>query len=587
MSITRRSFLKGASGTAVSGMVPLSLSIPVSSAFANEQGGYKALVCLFLHGGNDSFNMIVPTDANNQSNYQSARPNIQLASSEILAIPNTESGQALGINASMSNLASMMSSGQAAAIVNVGPLVEPTNKSNLYDVRKPSNLGAHNKQQAAWQSSWGDNGYHSYGWAGMMMDVLRSETAIISDSISFAGNELLTGANSKDISMSSGGVRAMDALGHSSAINNNFIKLVNAPYGSPFKQEYTKRLKGILDFQQEIQDVLDSYPEDGSIPNSSLGSQLKMVRRMIQASSDLSHSRQVFFVNIGGFDNHSNQRGRHDGLLSTIDQAVSAFHASLSELGLEDSVVTSTMSDFGRTIENNSKSGTDHGWGSNQLVVGNAVNGGNSYGRYPEFIKDGQDAWGNKFIPSQSSEQLAATLCRWMGLSEQGVDVIFPSLSPANSNPFASRYLGVLGDYHQEGQETELSIANVNATETRADHTPQMAVDGDSTTKWTAKGQGIQYLIELSAAANVTKLLYSQAKGDVRQYLFDLEVSNDGISFDLVTNVLTPGTTTSLVEQAVNRASVKFIRLTCNGNNGDVSSLVLWNNFQELKVVGY
>ncbi|OIQ24947.1 DUF1501 domain-containing protein [uncultured Vibrio sp.] len=587
MPMTRRSFLKGATSTAATGLVPISLSIPVSSAFANEQGGYKALVCLFLHGGNDSFNMIVPTDSDNYAKYQTARPDIHLTSSEILAIPNSESAQGIGINGSMPNIANLLNLGQAAAVVNVGTLVEPTNKNNLYDVKKPPNLGAHNKQQAAWQSSWGDGSYHSYGWAGMMMDVIGNESAIVSDSMSFAGNELLSGARSKDISISSDGVRAMDALGHSGAVNNNFTKLVNAPYGSVFKQEYIARLTGILDFQQELEQLLTTYPEDTSIPDSSLGLQFRMVRRMIQSASELGHSRQVFFVNLGGFDNHSNQRGRQDGLFATIDQAVSAFHASLAELGLEDSVITSTMSDFGRTIENNSKAGTDHGWGSNQLVVGHAVNGGKSYGSMPDFVKDGQDGYGNKFIPSQSSEQLAATLCRWMGLSEAGVDVIFPSLLPSNINAFSSRYLGVVGDYQQEGQETELAIQSVMASETRANHTPQMAVDGDPLTKWTAKGKGIQYVIELAQSSTVTKLLYSQAKGDVRQYLFDIEVSSDGVNYQFITSVLSPGTSTGMIEQALLQSSVKNIRLTCNGNNGDTASLVLWNNFQELKVLGY
>lgn len=419
-----------------------------------------------------------------------------------------------------------------------------------------------------------------------MMDVLSSGS-VVSDSMSFSGNELLTGTTSKDISLSSGEIKAMDALGHSNAVNNQFTALVNSPYGSDFKQTYNQHLKGILDFQTELQSVVDTYPEDTSIPSSSLGLQLRMVRRMMQAATDLGHQRQVFFVNLGGFDNHRSQRGRHDGLLETIDLAVSAFHRSLDALSLSEKVVTFTLSDFGRTIENNSNQGTDHGWGSNQLVVGEAVNGGRSYGRYPSFVRDGDDAWGNKFIPSQSSEQLGATLCRWMGLSEQGVDLIFPTLSPSHNNAFSSRYLGFLGDYLDKEQEAELPILAVSASETRVDHTPEMAIDGDLFTKWTAKGQGIQYLIELSATSTVTKLLYSQAKGDVRQYLFDVEVSNNGINFELVTQVLTPGNTTGFVEQQIGKAGVNFIRLTCNGNNGSDPKLVLWNNFQEIKVLGY
>ncbi|GAD77509.1 DUF1501 domain-containing protein [Vibrio azureus] len=367
MSITRRNFLKGASSTAFSGLVPLSLSLPVGKTLANESNEYRAMICLFLHGGNDSFNMIVPRDSNTQ--YTAARPNIFLTEAEKLAIPNSESGQALAINARMPNIAEMLNQGQGAALLNIGTLVEPTNKQNLYQVRKPNNLGAHNKQQTAWQSSWGENGYHPYGWAGLMMDIL-SDYSTVSDSISFTGNELLAGTTSKDISLSSGEIRAMDALGQSSAINNQLTSLVNAPYGSDFKRTYNQQLKDILDFQTDLQSVLDTYPEDTSIPSSSLGKQLRMVRSMIQAASDLGHQRQVFFVNLGGFDNHRNQRGRHDGLLETIDLAVSAFHRSLETLSLTEQVVTFTLSDFGRTIENNSNQGTDHGWGSNQLMIG-------------------------------------------------------------------------------------------------------------------------------------------------------------------------------------------------------------------------
>lgn len=144
MSITRRSFLKGASGTAVSGMVPLSLSLPMNSAFANTTNDYRAMVCLFLHGGNDSFNMIVP--GNNDAQYATARPDIYLSNEEKLSIPDSEAGQALAINARMPNLAEMLNQGQGAALLNIGTLVEPTNKQNLYDVKKPNNLGAHNKQ---------------------------------------------------------------------------------------------------------------------------------------------------------------------------------------------------------------------------------------------------------------------------------------------------------------------------------------------------------------------------------------------------------------------------------------------------------
>ncbi|PKF78758.1 hypothetical protein CW749_14570 [Vibrio sp. vnigr-6D03] len=587
MSITRRDFLKGSSATALSGMVPLSLTIPTSNALASEHNDYKALVCLFLHGGNDSFNLLIPDGGAHYSDYVTARPDIHVLPEDSLPIPNTEANQAVALNAAMPNLAAMMNEGTATTLVNIGTLIEPTDKTNWSDVKKPSNLGAHNKQQKAWQTSWGDGEYHPYGWAGMMMDILSNDAAIVSDSISFTGNSLLTGSSSNDIQVSSGGVRAMYPISHSNGVNNQFKKLTATTFDSPFQQEYVNRLQGILDFQVEIDTILNTYPADTRIPSSYLGKQLQMVRRMMQAASSLGHSRQVFFVHMGGFDNHSNQRSKHDGLLGAIDQAVGAFHMTLDELNLSDQVVTFSMSDFGRTIQNNSNKGTDHGWGSNQIVVGNAINGGVNYGTFPEFVRDGENAYENKFIPTQSSEQMGATLCRWMGLSEEGVDVIFPSLHPQNTNPFDSRYLGFLGDYRSSSLESELLIKNVNASVTRVNHTPQMAIDGDITTKWTAKGTGIHFLVELSSTSYVTQLLIAQAKGNVRQYFIDVEVSNNGIDFEPLNSTVTPGNTTEFIPISIQRSGVNFIRLTCNGNNDPVNThLQAWNNIQELKVLG-
>lgn len=593
MSISRRQFLKGSAIATASSALPLSLTLP-SNAFAAGSDDYKALVCLFLYGGNDSFNMIMPASGSNYDNYVNARPDIHLSTSEILPIPVTASGQSIGINASMPNIAQLMTDNKATAVVNVGPLLEPTNKGNIGSVKKPSNLGAHNKQQSAWQIAWNTSEYHSYGWAGMMMDLLANEAATVSESLSLSGNELLGGQNSQDLRISSDGVRAMDALGHSNAVNNNFIKLTDAPYGSAFSQEYIARLRGVIDFQAELDAVMNTFPEDDTIPASYLGGQCRMVKRMIQASEQLNHQRQVFFISLGGFDNHSNQRnlnqpGKHDSLLAQIDTALSAFYQSLEAEGLQDKVVTFTMSDFGRTIANNSNRGTDHGWGSNQLIIGGAVNGGMTYGTLPEFIaNDGQDATGNKFIPSTSSEQMAATLCKWFGLSDNSVDYIFPSLNPANENPFPSRYLGFLGDATEPPVlPAKLAIAGVTASDTRIDHTPEMAVDGDDTTRWTAHGLGIIYTLELSNPATLSEIKWSQQKGDIRQYFVDIAVSEDGVNYTTISNITTPGNTSALIGFPVSATNVKYVQLTCNGNNDPAGGKwVGWNNFREIEIWG-
>ncbi|MGR5283746.1 DUF1501 domain-containing protein [Vibrio maritimus] len=585
MKISRRNFLKSGFYSAAATSIPLSLSLP-SSALANENSDYKALVCLFLYGGNDSFNMIVPQSGNNRLNYQAARPDIQLWPHELASngFVADDAQQPLILNGSMPKIAQLFEDKLATSVVNVGTLIEPTTKANYSTVKKSPNLGAHNKQQLAWQRGWETSQYHPYGWAGMMMDILASGAETVSPNLSFGGNELMNGQGTQDLRVSTSGIRAMSSLAVNS-VNNNLTKYLADNTASPFGKAYLQRFQEIYDFQSTLGDLLDQYPEDPSIPSSYLGSQFKMVKRLIQASSGLNQSRQIYFVSLGGFDNHSNQRGKHDNLLASIDDAVSAFYASLQSDGLENNVVTFTMSDFGRTIENNGNRGTDHGWGSNHLVVGGSILGGKAYGRYPEFVKDGSDAIGNKFIPTTSSEQYAATLCRWFGLSDTGVDYIFPSLSPNNDNAFSSRYLGFLGSDVVASQP--LPIVSVSASKTRVDHTPQMAIDGDLTTKWTAKGYGVTFDVELSSLSSLETLRVSQAKGDVRQYFFDILVSSDGTNYTLLQQYQSPGDTTAYVDIALGSQQARYLRLVCNGNNDAVNGkLVEWNNFQEIEVWG-
>ncbi|MGR5254260.1 DUF1501 domain-containing protein [Vibrio astriarenae] len=583
MKISRRNFLKTAAYSAGASAVPLSLSLP-ASAMEEGDSEYKAIVCLFLYGGSDSMNMVVPASGSNRTNYQNARPDIQLYDFEVASMPgfNDETGQPLTLNGAMPNLAQMMLAGQATTVVNVGTLLEPTNKDNYSSVKRSPNIGAHNKQQLAWQRSWSTSAYHPYGWAGMMMDILATGNETVSPTLSLSGNEWLNGASGSELQLSSEGIRAMSPLSVNS-VNNNLTKLLDNNTASMFGRAYLDKFHQIYDFQSTLTNILDLYPEDPEIPAGYLGGQFKMVKRMIEASQDLNQARQVYFVSLGGFDNHSNQRGKHENLLGQIDTVVSAFYASLEKSGLTDNVVTFTMSDFGRTIENNSNRGTDHGWGSNQIVVGGAVKGGKAYGRYPEFIKDGPDAIGNKFIPTIASEQYAATLCNWFGVSDDGIKVIFPILDQGRENKFDSPYLGFL----QQTGEIPLVIDGVAASTTRQDHTPEMAIDGDPSTKWTAKGTGITFDITLAQTTSLTQILFSQAKGNVRQYYVQISLSEDGINYNQVHDVLTPGDTLDLVSYDLSGKQAKYIRLTCNGNNDAVNThLRTWNNFQEIEVRG-
>nr|WP_087018924.1 DUF1501 domain-containing protein [Thaumasiovibrio subtropicus] len=591
MKLTRRHFLKGSAAVSGTTLMPLSLTLPGTAHAAGND--YKALICLFLYGGNDSFNMVVPADAANHTNYLAARPDIGLQLNEMadMAGFTDEAGQQVRLNGQMPNLAQLMLEGAATTIVNVGTMLEPTTKANYSQVRKPANLGAHNKQQLAWQRSWNISEYNPFGWAGMMMDILASPS-LIAENMEISGGELLDGQQAIPVEVESNGVAAMDALGHSNIVKENFSSLVDNPYGSLFSQAYTARLQGVRDFQEQLDAVFAANPEDESINPSYLGRQLRMVKRLMQSSEALGHQRQVFFVSTGGFDNHRNQRGRHDGLLADIDQVVTQFYRALEAEGLSDKAVLFSMSDFGRTIENNSNAGTDHGWGSNQIVVGGAVQGGKAYGRYPSFVRDGVDAIGNKFIPSTSSEQMAATLCQWFGLSESSIDYIFPSLRPTNTNAFSSRYLGFLGNVTTPPPVVDpavlvpaavvASVENANGTGAAIN-----AIDGNPETRWSAKGIGVTYTLTLSSPATISLLRYKQVKGDVRSYMFDIQTSTDGVTFTTIASVTTPGNSADWLEAPLTGDDITAVRLVCNGNNDPVdTSLRGWNNFIELEVWG-
>ena len=584
MPISRRNFLKSTGALAALPLVPFSLTLP-RSAFAVDDG-YKALVAVFLFGGNDSFNMVLPASGSHYDDYRAARPNIGVDQSEMLPTGLTsDNGVPLAMHPSMPGVAQMMQAGKATSVINVGTLLEPTDVNNLSDVRKPPNLGAHNKQQYAWQHSWETSAYHPYGWAGMMMDLLQTPGLQISESMSLSNNSLLAGASATDLRLSSDGIRTMTALGDSGTVNNNFRELVAAPYGSDFSREYMSRLQEILDFQDTLDVILDKYPEDESISTAGPGAQLRMVKRAIQSSTDLGHQRQVFIVGMGGFDTHRNQSGSHSGLLDKLDEALSTFNTALEAEGLSDKVVTFTMSDFGRTIRNNSNNGTDHGWGSNQLVFGGPTAGGKAHGHFPQFVEYGENASGNKFIPGHSHEQMAATLCKWFGLDDIGVDSIFPTLKPSNSSPFPSRYLNFLNGLQSD--PVLLTPVSVQATVQKADNPAEYAVDGNPDTRWSGKGTGVLFTIELNSIYQLSEIKLSQGKGDVRQYMFTLQHSTDGTNYQSISDVVTSGTTTGLESYALGNVSAKYLRIICNGNNDPANaSLRGWNNFSEIQVFG-
>ena len=334
MNINRRNFLKSAGVLSVGPMFPFSMTL-ANSAYASEDG-YKALVCVFLKGGNDSFNMVLPMGGSHYDDYVSARPDIAHQSHEMLETGlMSDNNVPIGLHPSMPNIAQMMQQGKATTVLNVGTLREPTTVENYNSVKKPPSIGSHNTQQYSWQHSWETSAYHTYGWAGMMMDFLETPNLAISESMSLSNNEWLGGLSSIDLPLSEDGIRALVATGHSAGVNNNLRQLLSEPYGSAFSLEYMSRMQQIIDFQDNLDGVLAQYPPDETISSNSLGKQLAMVKRTMQAATDLGHQRQIFFVGIGGFDNHRSQKTAHQNAMQILDDALGTFYASLAKDGLE------------------------------------------------------------------------------------------------------------------------------------------------------------------------------------------------------------------------------------------------------------
>ncbi len=426
-------------------------SLSVTNALAQQGGEYRALVCLFLYGGNDSFNMFVPRSAGQYSAYREARRNLAVDSGQLLGVdPVGSDGSQYGFHPAMPEVRDLFTNGRVAVLGNVGPLVVPTSRDDFIQERVPlpPRLFSHNDQQAFWQSLNPDAPFPS-GWAGRMADAMLSSNVNrqMSMNVSMSGINLMqTGRTSIPYILSTRGVDATKSqtqktgFGRLERRNAAMQALLNANAGHLFGNEYRSVMSRALDLNSDIRSVLasTSVPPVG-FPGSQLGQSLAMVTRMISIREQLGLSRQIFFVGFGGWDTHSAQNSRHPALLSTLSQAMGAFYRATEYMGLSHQITSFTAADFGRTLTSNGD-GSDHGWGGHQLVMGGAVNGNRIYGQMPEYrIEGGADSGRGRIIPTTAVDQFGATLARWYGLSESDLSDVFPNL-----DAFGSSNLGFL-----------------------------------------------------------------------------------------------------------------------------------------------
>lgn len=461
---TRRMVLKRAAQIGAMGVAtPLAINLAaMSEAAAFDNTDYKALVCVFMFGGNDYANTVVPYDATNYGLYHQiragaggeAQAGIALARAALAATALTPNGgPALTDNLQyalapqLAGLKALWDQGRCAVQLNVGPLIQPTTIAQYQSTNRalnplPPKLFSHNDQQSVWQTN-GTEG-STVGWGGRLGDIALSTNSNSPNSlltcISAAGNAVfVAGENALQYQISPGGAIRVNGLTNSpygsNALRDALNTIITRTSTHVLENEYSIVTRRSMAMEGVVNSALSGVTPTTIFPaGNPLAAQLRIVARLIGARNALSMRRQVFFVSLGGFDNHNLLMQDHPALMQRVNDAMSAFYAETVALGVADKVTTFTASDFGRTLSSNAD-GSDHGWGSHHFVVGGAVNGGRFYGTAPSVSIQTNDQVGQgRLLPSTSVDQFAATLARWFGCNSSELSEILPNVGNFSPN---------------------------------------------------------------------------------------------------------------------------------------------------------
>ena len=470
---TRRDFFRQAACAAV-GTLSVATTIRdlrfINTAVAQTSlTDYKALVCIFMSGGNDSNNLIIPVGTE-YPNYAAVRQNLALPEASVLPIaPLNPDGHTYGIHPKLTKLQTLFGESKAAFLFNVGPLAYPMTRAQYSNgsVSKPPQLFSHSDQVTHWQTSLPDQPPRT-GWGGRIADFLHPLQYELIGGVPTANASKialctsLAGANTFEVGntfaqyhvSTSGAVTISGLSGSQLQRMKNILALPDANLQRTAFADVTENALATGDLlNTSIAATAGANYWTVPFPTTSLGNQLKMVARLIQARSPLNMKRQIFFTSVGGYDTHTSQVGNtaaptdttvgsHANLLFELSEAVFAFQRAMEQISASDKVTSFTMSDFGRTFKTNGQ-GSDHAWGSHHFVVGGAVNGKRTFGTFPVLSVTGPDAVPSsnegRWIPKTSVDEYSATLAKWFGVSQSNLGSVFPNLGR-----FASPDLGFM-----------------------------------------------------------------------------------------------------------------------------------------------
>ncbi|MEE9332554.1 MAG: DUF1501 domain-containing protein [Granulosicoccaceae bacterium] len=414
----------------------------------------KSLVCIFMAGGADSFNMFVPGGGDSFTQYQDSRRDLAVDGANLINVSDTAQG-AFGFHDLMPGFASLYDANRMVVVSNTGTLIRPTTKSDYLATNSlPESLFAHNTQQKLWQTGAGIvSGSSSFGWGGAISEHAADCNGNISIAPAFSiggSTDWLTAANANYISLNAD-VAVQRMFGHANISDwippqrlsqvgrslNNLIDVGQASGNSQVMQEISGAIGRATSATASLHAALLNNPVNQMrySGDNRLAAQLHLVARLIASRDELGMEQQVFFVRMGGWDTHTNQLQRQPPLFSALNEAVTVFQATIDSLNLAPSVTSFTASDFGRTLTSNGN-GTDHGWGGHNFVFGGAVDGGRIVGDIPNYAVQNNDddagdnrgQFAGRIIPQISVNQYAATLARWMGVSEDALNAALPDL---------------------------------------------------------------------------------------------------------------------------------------------------------------